>query len=149
MDVLIEKPNIKVAVGLMTDDQQRLLITQRSPHISHGGYWEFPGGKLEIDESPEMALIRELKEEVGVDVIQYQFLGEVHHPYETYTITLYGYHVFQYRGVATCRESQTALKWIEFASLQDYAFPKANEALIQLFSQGRKDYRVNHFDAID
>ena len=48
---------IKVAVAVIVDEQQRILVTQRPLHAPHGGYWEFPGGKLEAHELPEHALI--------------------------------------------------------------------------------------------
>src|SRR5476651_2620261 len=102
---------MKVSVAIITDKYQNILLTQRAAHISHGGFWEFPGGKLECNESPEMALFREVKEEVGLDVLAYRYLGVVRHQYDTNSVILYGYHVSEYRGEATCCESQTALHW--------------------------------------
>lgn len=121
---------IKAAIAVIMDEQKRLLITQRAPHLSKGGYWEFPGGKLELNESPELALIREVYEEVGLEILSYDYLGDVHHAYDTYEVILYGYVVRQYRGVAQCCESQTGMRWVSLDELQDYNFPEANRQLI-------------------
>ena len=125
--------SIRVAVALITDEHQRILITRRAAHSLHGGFWEFPGGKLELNESAESALFREVAEEVGLDVLGYCYLGEVRHQYDARHVTLYGYHVRQYRGDATCRESQTGLRWVDIESLENYDFPAANQQLIDLF----------------
>ena len=124
--------NLRVAVAFIIDEAQHVLITQRAPHLSHGGYWEFPGGKLEQNESPEIALLREVEEEVGLAVLAYRYLGEVHHAYESYRVTLYGYLVHHYRGSATCRETQTDLRWVTREACANYPFPEANTALIDV-----------------
>jgi 8-oxo-dGTP diphosphatase len=120
----------KVAVAMIADAQNRLLLTQRAPHVSHGGFWEFPGGKLEGNEIPEMALCREIKEEVGIDVLSFRYLGEVHHDYGTYQVILYGYFVHQFRGIAVCRENQTDMRWVHPEELSHFAFLAANQPLI-------------------
>ncbi len=132
-------PSIRVAVALITDESQRILITQRAAHSPHGGFWEFPGGKLELNESPESALFREVAEEVGLDVLVYCYLGEVRHQYDGRHVTLYGYHVRQYKGNATCRESQTGLCWVDIENLVNYDFPAANQQLIDLFCKANRE----------
>lgn len=123
---------IKAAIAVIMDEQKRVLITQRASHLSKGGYWEFPGGKLEWNESPELALIREVKEEVGLEILSYHYLGEVHHLYDTYQVTLYGYVVHQYRGEARCCELQTGIRWVGLDELPAYDFPEANRQLIDI-----------------
>ncbi len=123
---------IKAAIAVIMDEQKRLLITQRAPHLSKGGYWEFPGGKLELNESPELALIREVHEEVGLEILSYHYLGVVSHSYDTYQVILYGYVVHQYRGEARCCESQTGIRWVSLDELSDYDFPEANRQLIDM-----------------
>ncbi len=61
---------MKVAIAIITDETNRVLITQRGFLTTLGGYWEFPGGKLEADETPEKALIREIKEEINIKVFR-------------------------------------------------------------------------------
>ena len=57
---------VTVAVGILIDDAGRVLVTRRAPDAHQGGLWEFPGGKIEADETISAALARELKEELGV-----------------------------------------------------------------------------------
>jgi len=125
---------IKVSVAIITDRQKRILITQRAAHISHGGFWEFPGGKVESYEPPEIALLREVREEVGLDVVSYRYLGEVHHRYDEYQVILYGYHVQKYGGEASICESQTGLCWVYLNELENYNFPLANKELIRRYT---------------
>ena len=127
---------MKVAVAVITDAQQRILITRRSLHASSGGMWEFPGGKLEGDELASAALIREIKEEVGLDVMAYDYLGEVCHVYtEQFAVSLLVYHVHRYRGEATRCEEQMDLQWVDFASLKNFQFPAANIEIIELIKR--------------
>ena len=123
---------MRVAVAVITDTKRRILITQRPIGTSHAGFWEFPGGKLEVDESAISALCREVKEEVGLDVVAYEYLGEVSHTYPSYEVTLLIYHVHGYEGVATCLEAQMGMRWVDFKSLSQYTFPEANLDVIKL-----------------
>lgn len=123
---------IKVAVAIIIDEQQRILVTQRPLHASHGGYWEFPGGKLEANELAEQALIREIKEEVGLDVLKHEFLGEVHHQYAERSVQLFIFLVTQFSGSPTCIEGQLAMKWIHQNELNPDEFPEANREVMQL-----------------
>lgn len=123
---------LKVAVAIIFDEQNRVLITQRSMQVDHAGLWEFPGGKLEEDELPASALVREIKEEVGIDALSYSFLGEVVHHYETKTVQLLIYVIDDYQGEARCCESQLALRWVSPKELGNFAFPAANFRVIEL-----------------
>lgn len=123
---------IKVAVAIIVDEQQRILVTQRPLHASHGGYWEFPGGKLEANELAEQALIREIKEEVGLDVLEHEFLGEVHHQYAERSVQLLIFLVTQFVGNPICIEGQLAMKWIRQDELNPDEFPEANREVMQL-----------------
>lgn len=124
--------SIAVAVAVITDEQQRILITQRPFHVPHGGCWEFPGGKLENNESPETALIREIKEEVNLDIQECKSLGKIVHHYNDRTVELIVFHVNQYSGVALCNEGQLGMKWIKLSELNPDEFPEANHAIISL-----------------
>ena len=129
---------MKVAVAVITDNQQRILITQRPSHVPHGGYWEFPGGKLEKNELAELALIREIKEEVGLDVQQYQFLGQINHEYPDRTVQLLIFHVTQFSGEALCLEGQLNMKWVARDNLNPADFPEANHGIFDLISEIEK-----------
>ena len=82
---------IKVVCGIIWKGD-KVLICRRKPDKSLGGFWEFPGGKLENDESPEQCLERELFEELGMRVNQIEFLGTSHHAYSNFEIELLGFH---------------------------------------------------------
>ncbi|CEG56829.1 8-oxo-dGTP diphosphatase MutT [Legionella fallonii] len=123
---------MKVAVAIITDNQQRILITQRPSHVPHGGYWEFPGGKLEANELAEHALIREIKEEVGIEIHRYQFLGQINHQYPNKLVQLLIFHVTQFSGEPTCLEGQLNMKWVEKNNLNPDDFPEANQKVFDL-----------------
>ncbi|KTC95286.1 8-oxo-dGTP diphosphatase MutT [Legionella feeleii] len=123
---------MKVAVAIIFDQEQRVLITRRPVHAAHGGMWEFPGGKLEANELPEQALIREIKEEVGIDILDYRFLTEVTHSYDAQVVHLLVFIITCYEGKPSCRESQLALHWVGIEDLDNYQFPEANIEIIEL-----------------
>ncbi|KTC93521.1 8-oxo-dGTP diphosphatase MutT [Fluoribacter dumoffii] len=128
--------NITVAVAVIIDEQQRILITQRPFHVPHGGCWEFPGGKLEANEHSASALIREIKEEVGLEVHQYHLLGEVNHQYSDKRVKLVIFLVNQFSGIPLCLEGQLAMKWVFHHELNPEHFPEANHQVIAMV----KDY---------
>ncbi|HHF7347076.1 TPA: 8-oxo-dGTP diphosphatase MutT [Legionella feeleii] len=129
---------MKVAVAIIFDQEQRVLITRRPVHAAHGGMWEFPGGKLEANELPEQALIREINEEVGIDILDYRFLTEVTHSYDAQVVHLLVFIITCYEGKPSCRESQLALRWVSVDDLDNYQFPEANIRIIELM---KKDAR--------
>ncbi|MFT4058287.1 MAG: 8-oxo-dGTP diphosphatase MutT [Legionella sp.] len=123
---------MRVAIAVLVDKQQRILITQRPLHASHGGCWEFPGGKLELNESPEQALIREVQEEIGLKVIKYQFLGDVIHQYTDKSVQLLVFLVTEFKGNPSCIEGQLAMAWVKQGELNADDFPEANRQVIAL-----------------
>jgi 8-oxo-dGTP diphosphatase len=123
---------MKVAVAVIIDDRKRVLITRRPLHASHGGMWEFPGGKLNEDETPLEALKREVLEEVNLDVLNSDFLGEITHTYPHCSVALLVYCVRVFQGIAIAREMQMDLRWVEFERLQDFEFPEANQQIIEM-----------------
>ena len=126
------KFGVKVAVAVIVDEQNRILITQRPTHVPHGGLWEFPGGKLEADESADAALIREIKEEVGLVIQQHFYLGEVIHQYANKTVQLIIFYVSQFSGIPGCLEGQLDLKWVFRNELNPLDFPEANHKIFDL-----------------
>lgn len=125
---------MRVSVAIIIDEQQRILITRRPLHAPFGGgLWEFPGGKLEENETPVAALIREVKEEVDLDVQDCDFLGEIKHTYPHHFVTLLVYCVRAFQGKAQALDMQMDLRWVERNSLQDFEFPEANQQIIELY----------------
>lgn len=123
---------MKVAVAVIMDAQRRMLITQRPHHVPHGGFWEFPGGKVELHETPEDALAREIKEEIGIDVIQCDYLGDIHHQYADKDVQLIVFKVSEFSGVPRCLEGQLNMKWIDKSQINPAEFPEANQRIFSL-----------------
>lgn len=129
---------MKVAVAVIYNEQGHILIAQRPLHAAHGGMWEFPGGKLEPNELAETALVREIKEEVGLDILDYSFLGEIVHHYGSKVVNLLIFAVKKFQGEPFKREAQLDLRWVEVNTLSEYSFPEANSQIIELINKERR-----------
>lgn len=121
------QPNlIHVAIGLVIDPHQRILIAERPVTKSKAGFWEFPGGKVEEGETVFAALKRELLEEVGIHVHTAEpFLATTHDE-----ILLDAWVVKDFSGVPLGVEGQI-IKWIHTTEFGDYVFPEGNKHIIQ------------------
>jgi 8-oxo-dGTP diphosphatase len=124
---------IHVAAAAVFDDRQRVLICRRPPQAHQGGMWEFPGGKLEAGETTESALRRELKEEVGINVISTRPLIRVHHDYPDRKVLLDVWRVEKFSGKAAGHEGQP-IRWVIAGELSRYRFPAANTPIIKAVS---------------
>ncbi len=119
-----------VAVALI-DADNRILVAQRPPGKQLAGFWEFPGGKVDPGERPEAALIRELHEELGIEVKEACLapLTFASHSYEDFHLLMPLYVCRRWEGLATPREGQ-ALRWLRARQLRDIPMPPADEPLI-------------------
>ena len=119
-----------VAVALV-DADDRVLIAQRPEGKRLAGLWEFPGGKLEPGERPEDALIRELREELGIEVKSACLapLTFASHAYDDFHLLMPLFICRRWDGFVRSREGQ-ALKWVKAKALRDYPMPPADEPLI-------------------
>jgi 8-oxo-dGTP diphosphatase len=124
------KTVLVVAVALV-DADGRVLIAQRPEGKQLAGLWEFPGGKVEPGERPEAALIRELKEELGIDVKEACLAPFVFtsHAYESFHLLMPLYLCRRWSGAVQARE-HAALKWVRPNRLRDYPMPPADEPLV-------------------
>ncbi|MEX0599148.1 MAG: 8-oxo-dGTP diphosphatase MutT, partial [Rhodothermales bacterium] len=122
-------PHYDVAVALVYDGD-RLLIQRRPEDGMLGGLWEFPGGKLERDETAEEACVRELEEELGVRIDIIDLFHSLSHAYSHFKITL---HAFRARILDGTPHSATGMpvRWVQAAELDGFAFPRANRKLIE------------------
>ena len=120
---------LRVAVGVIRDARNRVLIAQRPRHVHQGGLWEFPGGKLEPGESVEAALARELEEELHLHVRRSAPLLTVRHAYPDRCVELVVREVTEWQGEPYGREEQP-IRWVEPERLPDYAFPAANAPIV-------------------
>lgn len=119
-----------VAVALI-DADNRVLIAQRPEGKALAGLWEFPGGKLEPGERPEESLIRELKEELGIDVKEACLapLTFASHAYPDFHLLMPLFICRRWEGTVASQEGQ-ALKWVRPNQLRNYPMPPADAPLI-------------------
>ena len=134
----MSKP-VHVAVGVIvtTNEQQQTqcFLTKRLEHSHQGGKWEFPGGKVESDETVAQALARELKEEVAIDILSCQPLIVIEHEYidknrGNKKVCLEVFLVDNFIGEPKAQEGQGE-GWFSLSELQTLAFPAANMAIIE------------------
>lgn len=123
--------NLNVVVGLLLNDQNEVLIALRPPHVVQPGVWEFPGGKVEKNESLENALIREFQEEVGITITRSEFFLEIQKPLHEKNILLilHTFKIVEFEGVPHGCENQE-IRWVKTNTLNQYEFPKANSDII-------------------
>lgn len=120
---------IHVAAAVIRAADGRVLIAKRPLDKHQGGLWEFPGGKVEADETVEAALARELAEELGIAVTAAQPLIQVRHDYPDKQVLLDVWQVTAFDGEPHGAEGQP-LAWVEPAQLPDYRFPAANRPIV-------------------
>ncbi len=125
------KPILLVAACALVDADGRVLITQRPQGKSLAGLWEFPGGKVEPGETPEEALVRELREEIDVEtkVACLAPLTFASHSYDNFHLLMPLYVCRRFWGIPVARQV-AALKWVRPKSLRDYPMPPADAPLI-------------------
>ncbi|QYJ86578.1 8-oxo-dGTP diphosphatase MutT [Shewanella mesophila] len=121
---------IHVAVGVIFNDLNQILLAKRPDNLHQGGKWEFPGGKVENDETTSEALIRELKEEVNLNVISTMPLMTISHDYPDKQVLLDIHSVKDFSGEAEGLEGQP-ITWAYIEALKDYDFPEANTPIIE------------------
>ena len=110
---------IKAVVGVLRNEKQQILIAKRQPHQFMGGFWELPGGKIEEHESDQEAIIRELKEELGVIVTELSIHQTMVYQYTDRIIELGIYNINQYQQVPTGVEGQE-IAWSNIDNLQNF-----------------------------
>lgn len=120
---------IHVVAGVLSDEEGRVLIARRADHLHQGGLWEFPGGKLERDESPRQGLARELWEELGITIGAIEPLIRIPHDYGDRRVLLDVYRVLDYRGIPRGCDGQ-ALVWMTPDELDPALFPAADRPVI-------------------
>lgn len=123
-------PTHRVAVGVVVGRSGKMLITKRPAEGLLGGLWEFPGGKIHDNETPEEAVVREIKEEAGLDVEVTGFVAKVKHAYSHFKVDLEVYRCRPTDSTPVALNGPTDHRWIVREEVGDYAFPKANHKFI-------------------
>ncbi|WP_375624640.1 MULTISPECIES: (deoxy)nucleoside triphosphate pyrophosphohydrolase [unclassified Bartonella] len=129
----IKSPLLLVVACALLDQNNRVLLTKRPKGKLLAGLWEFPGGKVEQGETPEISLIRELEEELGVYVQANNLLPLTFasHSCATFHLLMPLYLCYHYEGVAQGREGQN-LEWVFINDLDKYPMPDADKPLVQV-----------------
>lgn len=124
---------VLVSAVALIDPDGRVLLAQRPQGKSLAGLWEFPGGKVDPGETPEAALIRELREELGIETKASCLapLTFASHSYDDFHLLMPLFACRRWEGIATGREGQT-LAWVRPEKLRDYPMPPADIPLIPI-----------------
>ena len=127
------KPIILVAAVALIDADGRVLLAQRPDGKAMGGLWEFPGGKVEAGETPEAALIRELREELAIETFSSCLapLTFASHGYDDFHLLMPLFACRRWQGQPQAIEHQ-ALRWVRPMRLADYPMPPADVPLVAM-----------------
>lgn len=130
--VSVDEDHIHVVAAIVWQSSQcdRFLIARRPSGKHLGGYWEFPGGKLEPGETPRQALERELREEIGIEVGEAEAFMKVYFRYPERNVLLDTWTVSSFSGEVGSRENQP-LRWIGLREIATYDFPPADEPILE------------------
>lgn len=123
------KKQIEVAAGIIYIDG-KFLLSKRKAEQHQGGKWEFPGGKLDLDETPEHALCRELKEELNIDVVTQSHFMSLDFEYPEKRVSLHFQLVTEFTGKEQGVEGQQ-IDWFSKNELEDLTFPDASLAVLK------------------
>ena len=123
-------PEIRVAAGIVENDAGEFLLSSRPEGKPYAGYWEFAGGKIEAGESHEAALLRELREELGL-ALEGETLTHYYHGNRGAEVILDFYHILLTRDVAPQSLEGQRWRWVSRAEIANYRFPEPNTAVLQ------------------
>lgn len=123
---------IDVVCAIIANNEGRILVTQRSSQMNHPLKWEFPGGKVESNETPEQSVIREIREELSVEIEIEKFLGFNLHSYPHMDIRLVGFVCTIKEGKIKLKE-HAARKWVAISELIDLDWVVADIAVLNKY----------------
>ncbi|HEY3589047.1 MAG TPA: 8-oxo-dGTP diphosphatase MutT [Buttiauxella sp.] len=125
---------LEIAVGIIRNPRGEIFITQRAADAHMANKLEFPGGKIEVDETPEQALVRELQEETGITATEFTLFDKLSYEFPDRHVTLWFFIVESWEGEPWGKEGQPG-KWIAQNALVATDFPPANEPIISKLQQ--------------
>jgi len=121
---------LQVVIGILINAEKKVLIAKRPEGVPLAGKWEFPGGKVENNETYEQAICRELYEELDIKVTSLTAIPKVSYAYADRIIALTPWIIKEYHGNAHGKEGQL-IRWVFKSDLPNYSFPAANQAIIE------------------
>ncbi len=126
----MEKTRLHIAAGIILNPElTKVFITQRAPKDKSRGLWEFAGGKVEEGESARDAVIRELDEEVGIEVVELELLISFEHEYPNKALMFDFFLINAFNGEPFGKEGQPGM-WVLFSQLDQFEFPEANKPVL-------------------
>ena len=125
------QPHKKIGVGVIYDQAGKILIDRRKAEGEMGGLWEFPGGKIEQNETVKDCIKREIKEEIGIEVLVKNCLTVIEHQYSQFQVTLFVHDCQYIKGTPQTIECDE-IRWVNLSELDRYTFPEANYEIINL-----------------
>ncbi len=128
-------PILFVVCAVFQNNDNEILLIQRPKDKPMPGLWEFPGGKIEFGETPEQALIREIKEEIALKPTQFKSLAFVSHSYATFHIILLPYLVTEWSGELNLLEQQQGYIWVDLKNMKEFSKPAASEKIIDYMNK--------------
>lgn len=120
----------QIGVAVIRDDQDLILIDRRLAKGLLGGFWEFPGGKIEGNETVQECIKREILEEIGIDIAVDSHLITIDHTYSHFRVNLQVYNCRYLSGEARAIECEE-IRWVTIQELDNYTFPAANQEIIR------------------
>lgn len=123
--------NVEIAVGIIRSHDGKIFITQRGESSHLAGFWEFPGGKVEQNETPFQTLQREIAEEVDIRIHNAHFLKTIEYQYSDCFITIHTYLIEEWDGEPFVAEGQPS-RWVDEEDLNADDFPDANRSIIEM-----------------
>lgn len=121
---------INVVAAVIKNEKRKILIAQRNLKKSQGGLWEFPGGKIEVGESREAAIIREIKEELAIDIDVAGYIGEMVFNYPDKDVNLIALECVIVGGDIRLLEHEDA-KWVGSNELERFKFAQADMFIVE------------------
>lgn len=122
---------IHIVAGIIfNQDKSQIFITKRPDNLHKGGFWEFPGGKVEEGESVEQAMTRELEEEIGIEVTEQHLFEHLEYDYPEKSLKFDFIVISKFNNEPYGKEGQEG-HWVDIAKLANYQFPEANVPILE------------------
>lgn len=128
---------INVVAAIIMNEEDKILITQRNLKKAQGGLWEFPGGKIEPNETREDAIVREIKEELTIDIKVDKYIGEKVFNYPDKDINLIALKCEKISGNVQLTEHED-IKWVKKSELENFKVAPADEFIVEKVTRGEE-----------
>ncbi|HAC62765.1 MAG TPA: 8-oxo-dGTP diphosphatase MutT [Cyanothece sp. UBA12306] len=132
----ITLPHEKIGVGVIYNNEEKILIDRRLEQGLLGGLWEFPGGKIEANETVEDCIKREILEEIAIEIAVKEHLITLEHTYSHFKVTLIVHRCRHLSGEPQPIECQE-IRWVTLDEIDNFTFPQANSKIIEVLRKNQ------------